>query len=254
MIRFSTGKTVENATVSVQTETLAGFRRSVATIHISDMTYAKAAELFVDGAVWSIVDGDEVYDSWNDYTKAGPITDNRDGSVTVKMGMADTAEQIAQREADQAMQRVSMIAGTAISNDDDAIAIRTQIEALFTSSALDDDCKISSRTLAPVWKPGYHEVGENYTANEQVWECYQQYDNEVYPSIKPGDSSWFIFNRPLHGKTPETAMPFVPVQGSHDIYRTGEYMIYTDGKTYKCKSNTNFSPEEYPNAWEVYNG
>lgn len=49
-------------------------------------------------------------------------------------------------------------------------------------------------------------------------------------------------------------MPFVPVQGSHDMYRTGEYMIYTDGKTYKCKSDTNFSPTDYAEAWEVYSG
>ena len=27
-------------------------------------------------------------------------------------------------------------------------------------------------------------------------------------------------------------------------------MIYTDGKVYKCIENTNFSPEDYPRAWE----
>lgn len=60
----------------------------------------------------------------------------------------------------------------------------------------------------------------------------------------------YTFNRPLHGKTPETARPFVPVQGAHDMYRTGEYMVYTDGKIYRCTSDTNFRPEDYPQAWE----
>lgn len=36
------------------------------------------------------------------------------------------------------------------------------------------------------------------------------------------------------------------------MYHSGEYMVYTDGKTYKCVQNTNFSPDDYPSAWEVY--
>lgn len=76
-----------------------------------------------------------------------------------------------------------------VSNDGDAVAASAQIEALFVSAELDDDGKVTSRALAPVWKPGYHNVGENYTANGQVWECYQQYDNEAYPDIKPDNSS-----------------------------------------------------------------
>ena len=30
-------------------------------------------------------------------------------------------------------------------------------------------------------------------------------------------------------------------------------MIWTDNKVYMCKQDTNFSPEEYPQAWEIYN-
>ena len=46
-------------------------------------------------------------------------------------------------------------------------------------------------------------------------------------------------------------MPFVPVQGAHDMYRAGEYMIYTDGQIYRCKQDTAYSPEDYAQAWEV---
>lgn len=69
-----------------------------------EMTYAEAAQLFVDGLSWSIVQRDTVpvYDEsgnptnetteqvqeWDnsDYNVAGSITDNRNGTCTCKMG------------------------------------------------------------------------------------------------------------------------------------------------------------------------
>lgn len=63
-----------------------------------EMTYADAIALFVDGLAWSILmdvekeqeDGSTVtvqeeYDN-SDYSMAGSITDNRDGTLSVKMG------------------------------------------------------------------------------------------------------------------------------------------------------------------------
>lgn len=54
-----------------------------------EMTHAEAAALFVDGLAWFIVmdaeEGREEYDN-SEYSKAGSITDNRDGTVSVKMG------------------------------------------------------------------------------------------------------------------------------------------------------------------------
>lgn len=63
-----------------------------------EMTHAEAAVLFVDGLAWSILmdveqeqeDGSTVtvqeeYDN-SDYSMAGSITDNRDGTLSVKMG------------------------------------------------------------------------------------------------------------------------------------------------------------------------
>ena len=68
------------------------------------MTHAEAAQLFVDGLSWSIVQRDTVpvYDNdgnptgeteeqvqeWDnsDYNVAGSITDNRNGTCTCKMG------------------------------------------------------------------------------------------------------------------------------------------------------------------------
>lgn len=127
------------------------------------------------------------------------------------------------------------------------------MRAMFTTrvATMDDDTIIQCSGLAGEWEPGNHKPGEVYNAVDQTWECYQAYDNDVYPDIKPGNPSWYTFNRPLHGKSPATARPFVPVQGSHDMYRANEYMIYTDGKIYRCKSDTNYSPDDYAQAWEV---
>lgn len=128
-----------------------------------------------------------------------------------------------------------------------------------------DDQKIRASGLYPDWSAGSHAVGEIYNTHagddlseewEQTWECYQPYDNADYPGLIPGDPSWYTFNRPLHGNTVETARPFVPVQGSHDMYREGEYMIWTDGDTYQCidPNGTSFSPGDYSAAWRKVEG
>ena len=77
--------------------------RDTKTIYLT-MTHDEAAQMFVDGLSWSIVQRDTVpvYDTdgnptgateeqvyeWDnaEYCVAGPITDNRDGTITVKMG------------------------------------------------------------------------------------------------------------------------------------------------------------------------
>lgn len=82
-----------------------------------EMTHAAAAQLFVDGLRWSIVQRDTVpvYDTdgnptgateeqvqeWDnsDYAVAGPITDNRDGTVTAKMGKKTASDVLAELEA-----------------------------------------------------------------------------------------------------------------------------------------------------------
>lgn len=70
------------------------------------MDYATASGLFINNAAWSIIseweeaseDGQsvamrrEVYDN-SDFCVAGAITDNRDGTITVKMGKMTALEQ-----------------------------------------------------------------------------------------------------------------------------------------------------------------
>jgi hypothetical protein len=69
-----------------------------------EMTYTEADKLFVDGLAWSIVmdvenereDGEvvvtqEEYDN-SDFCVAGSITDNRNGTITAKMGKPTEVE------------------------------------------------------------------------------------------------------------------------------------------------------------------
>ena len=117
---------------------------------------------------------------------------------------------------------------------------------------LDDDARIRVSGLYEPWAAGQFEVGDIRNSGGQTWECFQAHDCAVYPDIKPGGAAWFTFWRPLHGKSPETARPFVPVQGAHDMYKIGEYAVFEDA-LYRCAQDTAYSPADYAPAWEKLN-
>ena len=93
-------------------------------------TYAQAAQIFVDGLAWSIVQREDVpvygtdgnptgetteqVQEWDnsDYCVAGPITDNRDGTCTCKMGKKTEAELLRETSAD-AEQAAKILLGEA---------------------------------------------------------------------------------------------------------------------------------------------
>ena len=72
------------------------------------MPYAQAAQLFVDGLCWSVIryedgaDGPAQEQDCSGYCVAGPITDNRDGTLTIKMGSYTQLEK-ALRELEEAL-------------------------------------------------------------------------------------------------------------------------------------------------------
>ena len=117
-------------------------------------------------------------------------------------------------------------------------------------AGLDDDARIRVSGLYEPWTTGKYEAGDIRNSGGQTWECFQAHDCAVYPDIKPGSAAWFTFWRPLHGKSPETARPFVPVQGAHDMYKIGEYAVFEDA-LYKCVQDTAYSPADYAPAWEI---
>lgn len=117
---------------------------------------------------------------------------------------------------------------------------------------LDDGQRIAVSALYEDWSPGAaYKVGDVRNAGGQTWECFQEHDSAVYPDISPEGTAWRTFWRPLHGNTPETARPFVEVQGAHDTYKAGEYMVWIDGTVRECIRETSFGPDDDPDAWSL---
>lgn len=94
-----------------------------------------------------------------------------------------------------------------------------------------------------------HEVGEVATHPETgyPYECMTAYDGTV-------QQDWTIDTptlwKPWHSRKAECALPWKAPTGAHDMYHAGEYMIWEDGTVKKCIQDTNFSPDEYTQAWE----
>lgn len=104
-------------------------------------------------------------------------------------------------------------------------------------------------TLVRPWRPEAYAAGDVRVYDGIPYRCVQGHDSTQNPAWTPEaePSLWMQY----HGTTPETARPWVAPAGAHDMYRAGEYMIWTDGQMYKCLQDTNFSPVEYAQAWEV---
>ena len=129
MIYFKTNNTEYPASIAgkVSDRDWGGRKSKAVTL---EMPYSQAAQLFVDGLVWSIVQRDTVpvygedgqptgemteqVQEWDnsDFCVAGPITDNRDGTCTCKMGKKTEVELLRETSAD-AEQAAKILLGEA---------------------------------------------------------------------------------------------------------------------------------------------
>ena len=97
------------------------------------------------------------------------------------------------------------------------------------------------------WTPGNYVVGDVRVYNGIPYKCIQAHDSTGNETWNPSVASlWMQY----HGTSVETARPWVAPTMAEDIYKAGEYMIWTDESVYKCLINTNYSPTDYPAAWE----
>lgn len=135
-------------------EYLKDFTRDVITLRV-EMTYQEAALAFTDGAIFTIIDDNEDQYEHTDYGVAGPITDNRDGTITAKMGKNNTSEQDAleaKQEAEAETAKVSQalvtLAGKPI-QESDVPALRASFEQA-ANKLYDDDAKIAP-SLTKAW-------------------------------------------------------------------------------------------------------
>lgn len=125
-----------------------------------------------------------------------------------------------------------------------------QAEQIAVNGTADEAIQVMA--LFPEWKPANYpaeKLGQAWLYNDYPYKLGQAHDSTSNPDWTPegAPALWW----PYHGSTKETALPWRKPTGAHDMYKAGEMMVYTDGKTYKAKMDTTYSPEEYAQAWEV---
>lgn len=118
----------------------------------------------------------------------------------------------------------------------------------YAEKSEDKTLVIATSNYFEEWKPGVYKIGDIRTKDGVPFESMIAHDSTV-------NTDWTIDVRtiwkPYHSRKKEYALPWVNPTGSHDMYKTGEFMIWTDGNIYMCKSDTNYSPSEYAQAWET---
>lgn len=107
---------------------------------------------------------------------------------------------------------------------------------------------IACRALTAEWEPGSYAVGDVRNADGVPFRCVQAHDSTGSPDWSPGKAPalWAAY----HGRSPETALPWVQPSGAHDMYQVGECMVWTDGRVLRAVQATSYSPGECPGAWE----
>ena len=112
---------------------------------------------------------------------------------------------------------------------------------------------IACRGLIPAYEQNHaYSVGDVrlHPITGTPKECMTAYNGAEQPEWTIDTATLW---KPWHSRKPEYALPWEVPTGAHDMYKAGEYMVWTDGITYQCVQDTNFSPEEYQQAWEAYN-
>ena len=99
------------------------------------------------------------------------------------------------------------------------------------------------------WKEGAYVVGDVRMHRGAPYKCVQAHDSTGNAGWSPdaAPALWMQY----HGTTRESARAWVAPSGAHDMYMAGEYMIWTDGKIYRCIADTVYSPGAYSRAWEA---
>lgn len=117
----------------------------------------------------------------------------------------------------------------------------------FDPSALTATQIIACDGLVDDWEPGNYIIGDVRNYNGQTYRCCQAHDSTSNPDWSPDKAPalWAAY----HSGDAAHARPWVQPAGAHDQYKAGEYMIWTDGKTYKCVQDTAYGPVEYAQAW-----
>ena len=127
------------------------------------------------------------------------------------------------------------------------LALRATMDVSVANAAEDTSALNAVADFVRQWKPGAYAVGDVRAQGTITYKCVQSHDSTDNAGWTPEATPalWMQY----HGTSRETARPWVAPTGAHDQYLVGERMIYTDGETYECLSNTVYAPDAYPAAW-----
>lgn len=157
------------------------------------MTYDEANKLFVNDIVWSVegdyLDTDGVNlihykTDLSDYALAGPIIDNRDGTVTIKMGKYTEKELL------------TIPIATVPCTYNEAMQLRSVIEE--AAQSLSDEIALTTKSFYPKWE---ELVQKNFVSNQPGFKF--QYDNNLYKTVS--ENSAFVSH-------------WIPGQGTESLY------------------------------------
>ena len=118
----------------------------------------------------------------------------------------------------------------------------------FVSKIVLEPAEINENTVAiREWKPGPFSADDVRMFAGTPRRCIQPHDSTNNPDWTPDAalSLWMEY----HGTSKATARPWIAPTGAHDMYRAGEWMIWTDGLAYPCLADTIYTPTDYPAAW-----
>lgn len=184
-------------------------------------TYAEAMELFRDGLVWSVISDDGETDM-SAYALAGPVTDNRDGTITARMGRYRDAE------------LMQTVLGGVPANRAGALKIRAVMETAVQS--LGDADALAVRVLYPAWEElaqtGYvaQDAGFKFRHGEQL--CKTVAPGTAFAAHwVPGEGTESLYTviDDTHAGTQEDPIPY-----SGDMALVTGLHYSQDGVVYRC--------------------
>lgn len=211
-------------------ETMLGHKRDVVTLTI-EASYADAVGNFVEGAAFTIVDDDGMEYVHDEYPTPGAITDNRDGTVVVKMGAANTKEQDLENKVAAAEATMIAVVGAPVS---DVAVARAVIEAGAATLSEGDAAKVPY--MSKKWVVGESVVPGDRRYFEPTELLYKVRDGQGHTT----QTDWTPDKTPAlwavvdveHAGTLDDPIP--AVRGME--YEYGKvYLDQEDGKTYICK-------------------
>lgn len=187
---------------------------------ILELTIEEALDLFVDGLQWSIVYGEQTIPQ-DDFIIAGPITDNRNGTVSVRMGKPTAAEVS------------SVITGEQIANIDMATAYTMRAVIEDSVTALDDETAATVPSLFTPWTVGEAvEVGDRRYYAPRLYKVIQAHTTQADWTPDKTPAMWAVIGDPIETGTIDD--PITAARGME--YEYGLYYFDPeDGKVYLCE-------------------